>query len=128
MPDKVGGCQSLSVDSVTDGGYSICGYCSFGCGLRIGVDAAVAVRGNDWPPTNNGRVCVKGLYEHKVLDSPHVITMNIMVVAEENRVMTATVVIYSTCLHYQVDQDNYCSISRENARPYSGRRISIVRR
>ena len=86
----------------------------------------VAVRGNDWPPTNNGRVCVKGSYEHKVLDSPHVIMTNIVVVAEENRVMIATVVIYPTCVHYQAGQDNYCSTSRENDRPYSGRRISIV--
>jgi len=60
-------------DSVTGWIYSVCGYCSFGCGLHIGVDEAgnaVAVRGNDKHPTNNGRVCVKGLYEHKVLDAP----------------------------------------------------------
>jgi anaerobic selenocysteine-containing dehydrogenase len=51
--------------------YSVCGYCSVGCGLKIGVDAAgaaVAVKGNDRHPTNAGRVCVKGLYEHKVLN------------------------------------------------------------
>ncbi|HWS13441.1 MAG TPA: molybdopterin oxidoreductase family protein, partial [Rhodocyclaceae bacterium] len=51
--------------------YSVCGYCSVGCGLHIGVDAAgkaVFVRGNARHPTNSGYVCVKGLYEHKVLD------------------------------------------------------------
>lgn len=45
----------------------------FGCGLHIGVNSAgdaVAVRGNEKHPTNNGRVCVKGLFEHKVLDAP----------------------------------------------------------
>jgi len=57
-------------DNVTDWVYSVCGYCSVGCGLEIGVNSlgkAVAVRGNSRHPTNNGRVCVKGLYEHKVL-------------------------------------------------------------
>lgn len=57
-------------DNVTQWVYSVCGYCSFGCGLEIGVNAAghaVAVRGNGSHPTNAGRVCVKGLYEHKIL-------------------------------------------------------------
>jgi len=60
-------------DNVTTWVYSVCGYCSFGCGLHIGVNStgeAVAVRGNDKHPTNAGRVCVKGLYEHKILDTP----------------------------------------------------------
>jgi len=60
-------------DNVTGWVYSVCGYCSFGCGLHIGVNAAgeaVAVRGNDKHPTNDGRVCVKGLYEHNILDAP----------------------------------------------------------
>jgi anaerobic selenocysteine-containing dehydrogenase len=50
---------------------SVCGYCSVGCGLEIGVNAAgeaVAVRGNAMHPTNAGRLCVKGLYEYKVLN------------------------------------------------------------
>ncbi len=58
-------------DNVVDWHYSVCGYCSFGCGLEIGVDSdgtAVAVRGNGRHPTNAGRVCVKGLYEHKILN------------------------------------------------------------
>ena len=59
-------------DNVIDWNYSVCGYCSFGCGLEIGVDSngrAVAVRGNGKHPTNAGRLCVKGLYEHKVLNN-----------------------------------------------------------
>lgn len=51
--------------------YSVCGYCSVGCGLYIGVNSAgkaVFVQGNDQHPTNQGRVCVKGLYEYKVLN------------------------------------------------------------
>jgi anaerobic selenocysteine-containing dehydrogenase len=49
---------------------SVCGYCSVGCGLQIGVDStgeAIAVRGTAVHPTNAGRVCVKGLYEYKLL-------------------------------------------------------------
>ena len=60
-------------DNVTEWVYSVCGYCSFGCGLKIGVNAAgeaVAVRGNENHPTNNGRVCVKGLFEDKILEAP----------------------------------------------------------
>ncbi|MDH5387509.1 MAG: molybdopterin oxidoreductase family protein [Gammaproteobacteria bacterium] len=60
-------------NNVTGWVYSVCGYCSFGCGLSIGVNSAgeaVAVRGNENHPTNNGRVCVKGLYEHKILEAP----------------------------------------------------------
>jgi ferredoxin-nitrate reductase len=56
--------------NVTSWVKSVCGYCSVGCGLEIGVNAvgkAVAVRGNAVHPTNVGRVCVKGLYEHKIL-------------------------------------------------------------
>lgn len=51
--------------------YSVCGYCSVGCGLYIGVNSAgkaVFVKGNDKHPTNAGRVCVKGLYEYRILD------------------------------------------------------------
>jgi len=57
-------------DNVHEWVYSVCGYCSFGCGMHIGVDAqgkAIAVRGNASHPTNAGRVCVKGLYEYKIL-------------------------------------------------------------
>ena len=57
-------------NNVTGWVYSVCGYCSFGCGLEIGVNStgrAVAVRGNSAHPTNAGKVCVKGLYEHKIL-------------------------------------------------------------
>jgi ferredoxin-nitrate reductase len=58
-------------DEVIDWVHSVCGYCSVGCGLRIGVNAdgkAVAVKGDDLHPTNEGRVCIKGVYEFKVQD------------------------------------------------------------
>ena len=59
-------------ENVISWNYSVCGFCSFGCGLEIGVNSegkAVAVRGNGKHPTNAGRVCVKGLYEHKILNN-----------------------------------------------------------
>ena len=61
-----------SFENVVEWHYSVCGYCSFGCGLQIGVNSegtAVAVRGNGKHPTNAGRICVKGLYEHKILNN-----------------------------------------------------------
>jgi anaerobic selenocysteine-containing dehydrogenase len=46
-----------------------CGYCSVGCGMRIGVRAgrAVAVEGDPDHPVNQGRLCPKGLSEHQML-------------------------------------------------------------
>ncbi|HSN21635.1 MAG TPA: molybdopterin oxidoreductase family protein [Usitatibacter sp.] len=51
--------------------HSVCGFCSVGCGVEIGVNAAgkaVFVKGNDRHPTNAGRVCVKGLYAYEAID------------------------------------------------------------
>ena len=47
-----------------------CGYCSVGCGMEIGVKAgkAVAVRGLTSHPVNAGKLCPKGLSEHRMLD------------------------------------------------------------
>lgn len=46
-----------------------CGYCSVGCGMKIGVKdgAAVAVRGDEDHPVNFGKLCPKGLAEHQFL-------------------------------------------------------------
>jgi assimilatory nitrate reductase catalytic subunit len=48
-----------------------CGYCSVGCGMEIGVrdGRAVAVRGLAAHPVNNGKLCPKGLAEHRTLDA-----------------------------------------------------------
>jgi anaerobic selenocysteine-containing dehydrogenase len=49
-----------------------CGYCSVGCGMRVGVrdGRAVAVEGDPGHPVNRGRLCPKGLSEHQMLDAP----------------------------------------------------------
>jgi anaerobic selenocysteine-containing dehydrogenase len=46
-----------------------CGYCSVGCGMRIGVrdGRAVTVEGDPDHPVNRGRLCPKGLSEHQTL-------------------------------------------------------------
>lgn len=50
-----------------------CGYCSVGCGMKIGVKngAAVAVRGDEDHPVNLGKLCPKGLAEHQFIASPN---------------------------------------------------------
>jgi assimilatory nitrate reductase catalytic subunit len=49
--------------------HTTCGYCSVGCGMRIGVrdGRAVAVEGDPDHPVNQGRLCPKGLSEHQML-------------------------------------------------------------
>ena len=49
-----------------------CGYCSVGCGMEVGVKdgKAVAVRGNENHPVNQGKLCPKGLSEHHTLSAP----------------------------------------------------------
>lgn len=46
-----------------------CGYCSVGCGMKIGVrdGVAVTVRGDENHPVNEGKLCPKGLSEHYTL-------------------------------------------------------------
>ena len=48
-----------------------CGYCSVGCGMRVGVrdGVAVAVEGDPDHPVNRGRLCPKGLSEHHTISA-----------------------------------------------------------
>lgn len=48
-----------------------CGYCSVGCGMKVGVKdgRAVAVRGDEEHPVNRGKLCPKGLSEHHTLQA-----------------------------------------------------------
>ncbi|MEW8958380.1 MAG: nitrate reductase [Moorella sp. (in: firmicutes)] len=49
-----------------------CGYCGTGCGLYLGIKGgrAVAVKADPAAPVNKGHLCLKGLYEWKILDHP----------------------------------------------------------
>ena len=52
--------------------YTTCGYCSTGCSLDIGLNAAgkaVATRGTAGADVNRGKLCVKGIFEHQLFDS-----------------------------------------------------------
>lgn len=50
-----------------------CGYCSVGCGMKIGVKdgRAVSVQGDSDHPVNRGKLCPKGLAEHHSLEAPN---------------------------------------------------------
>jgi len=50
-----------------------CGYCSVGCGMKLGVkgDEIVSVYGDHAHPVNEGHLCPKGLSEHIPLKSKH---------------------------------------------------------
>jgi predicted molibdopterin-dependent oxidoreductase YjgC len=57
---------------VVDWKYTTCGYCSTGCSIEVGVDAkgkAVATRGVADAPVNQGKLCIKGIFEHELFDS-----------------------------------------------------------
>jgi assimilatory nitrate reductase catalytic subunit len=57
---------------VVDWKYTTCGYCSTGCSLDIGLNAAgkpVATRGTAQADVNRGKLCVKGIFEHELFES-----------------------------------------------------------
>lgn len=49
-----------------------CGYCSVGCGIKLGVrdGKAVSVRGDPDHPVNRGMLCPKGLTAHYAIHAP----------------------------------------------------------
>ena len=53
--------------------YTTCGYCSTGCGIEVGVkDArAVSVRGTNAHPVNQGKLCLKGIWEFEAINAPN---------------------------------------------------------
>lgn len=49
--------------------YAVCGYCSTGCSIEVGLNAEgkpVASRGKGSAPVNQGKLCIKGLFEHEL--------------------------------------------------------------
>ncbi|ROS01813.1 nitrate reductase (quinol-dependent) catalytic subunit [Sinobacterium caligoides] len=52
--------------------YAVCGYCSTGCSLEVGVNEAgrpVATRGVGDGKVNQGKLCIKGIFEHELSES-----------------------------------------------------------
>ena len=53
--------------------YTTCNYCSTGCSIEIGVNEEnkiVTSRGHAGADVNRGKLCIKGLLEHELFDSP----------------------------------------------------------
>lgn len=53
--------------------YATCGYCSTGCAIEVGLDAAgnaVTTRGVADAPVNQGKLCIKGITEAEILRAP----------------------------------------------------------
>ena len=58
--------------AVTQWKYTTCGYCSTGCSIEVGLNAegrAVAARGVGDAPVNQGKLCIKGIFEHELFNS-----------------------------------------------------------
>ncbi len=52
--------------------YAVCGYCSTGCTLEVGLNAEgkpVASRGKGGAHVNQGKLCIKGIFEHELSES-----------------------------------------------------------
>lgn len=63
---------TLADNGVVEWKYATCGYCSTGCSIEVGLDAngkPVASRGVADADVNRGKLCVKGLVEHRLFDS-----------------------------------------------------------
>jgi len=57
---------------VVDWKYTTCGYCSTGCSIEVGLNAAgkaVSARGVGDAPVNQGKLCIKGIFEHELFNS-----------------------------------------------------------
>ncbi len=62
----------LPVKPVDKWVYTTCGYCSTGCSLEVGVNAAgkaVTARGVADADVNRGKLCLKGIFEYEVFES-----------------------------------------------------------
>ncbi len=52
--------------------YSTCGYCSTGCSIEIGTNKdniPVSSRGVGGADVNQGKLCLKGIFEHELFES-----------------------------------------------------------
>ncbi len=53
--------------------YTTCNYCSTGCSIEIGLDEdgkIVSSRGHAGADVNRGKLCIKGILEHELFESP----------------------------------------------------------
>lgn len=62
----------LPVQEVVEWKYTTCGYCSTGCSIEVGLDKegqAVTGRGVGSAAVNQGKLCIKGIFEHELFHS-----------------------------------------------------------
>ena len=53
--------------------YTTCNYCSTGCSIEIGLNEdnkIVTTRGDAGADVNRGKLCIKGILEHELFESP----------------------------------------------------------
>ena len=58
---------------VSEWKYTTCNYCSTGCSIEIGLNdqqRIVTTRGHAGADVNRGKLCIKGLLEHELFESP----------------------------------------------------------
>ncbi len=63
----------IPVKPVKEWKYTTCNYCSVGCSIEIGLDEdkkIVTSRGHAGADVNRGKLCIKGLLEHDLFNSP----------------------------------------------------------
>lgn len=64
---------SIPVKTVKEWKYTTCNYCSTGCAIEIGLNdegKIITSRGHAGADVNRGKLCIKGLLEHELFDSP----------------------------------------------------------
>ena len=64
---------SIPSKKVKEWKYTTCNYCSTGCSIEIGLDdkqKIVTSRGHAGADVNRGKLCIKGLLEHELFESP----------------------------------------------------------
>ncbi|HWH75244.1 MAG TPA: nitrate reductase [Methylibium sp.] len=63
----------IPVKAVNEWKYTTCNYCSTGCAIEIGLNEQgriVTSRGHAGADVNRGKLCIKGLLEHDLFESP----------------------------------------------------------
>ncbi len=62
----------MPVHDVVEWKYTTCGYCSTGCSIEVGLNKegeAVTGRGVGGADVNQGKLCIKGIFEHELFHS-----------------------------------------------------------
>jgi len=63
---------TLPVQEVVEWRYTTCGYCSTGCSIEVGLNKKgepVTGRGVGGADVNQGKLCIKGIFEHELFQS-----------------------------------------------------------